>query len=250
MRESEQVENRRSLGEWKEIVETVAAFATAGGEIRVGVEAACRPIGVQLGRGTLEDLANKIKLNTEPPQFPSISADGPEDAAVISLEVQASPLKPVWAFGRPFRRVGPTNQRLSPDETRWLIESSAGRTWDSLPCPGLRVEHLDPPAVAAFLRRAGQPPQASIENVLRNLSLWTEGGLPYAAALLFATTPQRFVADVRIHVRFRPDYVRIHVRITAYSRALPDPRPALERRGPRPRHRTPRAGSRSPHTWG
>ena len=66
--ESERVECKQSLGEWKEIVETCAAFATArGGIIYVGIASDGTPSGVQVGKGTLEDLANKIKLNTDPP---------------------------------------------------------------------------------------------------------------------------------------------------------------------------------------
>jgi len=59
--ESETVEWKQSLGEWKEIVETCAAFATArGGTVYIGVGPAGERVGVQIGKGTLEDLANKI----------------------------------------------------------------------------------------------------------------------------------------------------------------------------------------------
>ncbi|MBU4212528.1 MAG: ATP-binding protein, partial [Verrucomicrobia bacterium] len=69
--ESETVEWKQSLSEWKEIVETCAAFATAsGGTVYVGISPKGGRVGVQIGQGTIEDLANKIKLNTDPPQFP------------------------------------------------------------------------------------------------------------------------------------------------------------------------------------
>ncbi len=69
--ESERTENKSSLAEWREVVESVAAFATSGGgQVRIGIGPDGRRIGVRLGRGTLEDLANKIKVNTDPAQFP------------------------------------------------------------------------------------------------------------------------------------------------------------------------------------
>src|SRR5687768_10381486 len=117
--EDERRENKQSLGETREIVESVTAFATAGGgTISIGIRPDGSRVGVQLGKASLENMANSIKQNTEPPQYPSIQVEGPEESAVIRITVQESPVKPVWAYGRPFKRVGRTNQRLSPEETR------------------------------------------------------------------------------------------------------------------------------------
>ena len=55
--ENDMVEWKQSFGEWKEIVETCAALATArGGTIYMGLGSDGTPIGVQIGKGTLEDL--------------------------------------------------------------------------------------------------------------------------------------------------------------------------------------------------
>ena len=54
--ESDTVEWKQSLGEWKEIVETCAAFATArGGTLYVGVASDGTLRGVQIGKGTLDE---------------------------------------------------------------------------------------------------------------------------------------------------------------------------------------------------
>jgi len=51
--EGETVEFKESLGEWKEIVATCAAFATAkGGRVYVGVANDGRVAGVQIGKCT------------------------------------------------------------------------------------------------------------------------------------------------------------------------------------------------------
>lgn len=63
--ESETVEWKQSLGEWKEIVETCAAFATAqGGTVYVGINPNGEVVGVDVSKGTLEDIINKIASNT------------------------------------------------------------------------------------------------------------------------------------------------------------------------------------------
>lgn len=68
--ESQFLEHKQSLGELKDIIESVAAFATCqGGNIRIGIRPNGDPLGVQIGRTTLEDLARDIKLNTDPAQF-------------------------------------------------------------------------------------------------------------------------------------------------------------------------------------
>lgn len=203
--ETQNVELKLSLNEWREVVESVAAFATAGGGIvRIGVDPSGSVKGVQLGRRTIETLADQIKTNTDPPQFPSISWEGDDSAAVLMVTVEESPVKPVWAFGRPLKRVGRTNQRPSRTEAQRLQEITSGTTWDALPCPELRQTDLDRGAVEQFLRRADQPESPSIKSVLTNLGLMTGEGLNNGAALLFARSPQQFFPSAVVKcARFR-----------------------------------------------
>lgn len=72
--EGQTVERKESLSQWRDIVETCAAFASAqGGKVYVGVRDDGAVVGVQLGKGTLEDLANKITQNTSPKVVPTIA---------------------------------------------------------------------------------------------------------------------------------------------------------------------------------
>jgi len=98
--EYEHIEYKQSLTAMREIVETVAAFATArGGTLHIGIAPDGKRVGVQLGRGTIENLANAIKINTDPPQYPSIMVEGDEASAVIVVRVDECPIKPagVWS---------------------------------------------------------------------------------------------------------------------------------------------------------
>lgn len=199
MPEDEQTEDKESLAEWKEAAVSLAAFATAkGGTVRFGYKSDGRRVGVQLGANTLERLAEDIKHNTDPPLYPSITLDEPTDTPVVTVQIEESPVKPVWAFGRPVKRVGRTNQHLSADETKRLIEQTTGRTWDGLPCSDFRVADIDQRAVDDFLRRAGQGSSATTESVLENLGFLTPHGLCNGAALLFAQNPQRFFAEAQV----------------------------------------------------
>ena len=48
--ESETLEFKTSTGEWKEIIETISAFAnTRGGKITIGVSKTGKPVGVEIG---------------------------------------------------------------------------------------------------------------------------------------------------------------------------------------------------------
>ena len=198
--EYEHIENKRSLGERHEATIAIAAFATArGGTVHFGIAPDGRRIGVQLGRTSLEELANHIRQNTDPPQYPSIRVEGEETSAVVHVQVEESPIKPVWAFGRPYKRVGRTNQSLSREETQRLVDQTTGRTWDALPCIGLTQGALDRKAVASYLKRASQDASATTDSVLDNLRLrLPDGSLSNAAALLFASHPWQFITGAQV----------------------------------------------------
>jgi len=58
--ESEVVEFKKSVGEWKEIIETVSGFAnTKVGTVFVGIDKD-KIVDIAIGKGTIEDLTNKI----------------------------------------------------------------------------------------------------------------------------------------------------------------------------------------------
>lgn len=198
--ESETVEWKQSLGEWKEIVETCAAFATArGGTIYVGVSPAGDRLGVQIGHGTLEDLANKIAQNTNPRQSPSISTSDCGSKTVITITLPASRFKPVYAFDRPYHRSGRTNQRLSIEDATHAYLSSRGLTWDQTPVEGATLADIDPAAVRGFLQIARTERQwdvradTPVKQVLRQLGLLVADRVTVAAVLLFGRNAQRFL---------------------------------------------------------
>jgi ATP-dependent DNA helicase RecG len=210
--EGETVEWKRSLGEWKEIVVATAAMASLhGGQICIGVEPTGRVCGVQLGKGTLEDLANKIAQSTSPRVIPSISSVGRDHMTIVLVSVPESTAKPVYAFDRPYRRAGKTNQRLSQEEAMRLFMSSRGVTWDQSTLTDATLEEdIDPALIRRFLlsarsgRRWEVPDETAVDRVLRQLGLIQDGKLTVAAILLFGRNPQRLLTQAMVRcARFK-----------------------------------------------
>lgn len=131
--EGERLEFKSSSSEWREIIETISAFSnTSGGKIVVGVSNNGNIIGVKIGKGTLEELASKIRDNTEPIVLPSLGTVPADLGNVIVVDVTESGLKPTFAFGKPFKRVGRSNHKMSYDDAFHLYLESRGKSWDEL----------------------------------------------------------------------------------------------------------------------
>jgi len=209
--EGQTVERKESLSLWRDIVETCAAFATAqGGKVFVGVADDGRITGVQIGRATLEDLANRIAQNTTPKIVPAIATQEEQGLTVIVVDAPEHQTKPVTAFGRPFCRSGRTNQVLSASEVAELYLTSRGLTWDETVKSDATLDDIDPEKVRKFLGRAvtarqwGIDPQTPLQQALNQLNLLRNGQLTVAAILLFGRNPQRFMVQASLRcARFK-----------------------------------------------
>ncbi len=115
--ESETIEFKESAGEWKEIIKTISAFSnTKGGIIIIGISSKYKVLGIQIGQKTIEDLVNKINLNTDPKIFPGISVEKIEKKEVILIRIKESKSKPVFAFDKSYKRVGKSTVRVTSEE--------------------------------------------------------------------------------------------------------------------------------------
>jgi len=123
-KESEKLELKTSLSEWREIIISLVSFANKkGGKVIVGITDKGLPSSLKMGKNTVEDFANKIKNNTDPTLYPSINIKTFGLGEIMEIEVSESDNKPVFAFDKSYVRVGRTNQKLSTSEIRNLIKS-------------------------------------------------------------------------------------------------------------------------------
>jgi ATP-dependent DNA helicase RecG len=149
-------EFRQSFGD--DSLRTLCAFANRhGGTLWIGVNDDGSIAGVALGKETIRDWANQIRrslgLNAQIESFTI------ENKTIVRITINESQFKPVRYRGRIWRRVGSTDQRATDEEeTRWVLER-VGTTWDVLPDPRARLDHLNPeqilPASAFGVTNAG-----------------------------------------------------------------------------------------------
>ncbi len=87
--ESTKVEFKESLKLHNQIGESVSGLSNAkGGIIIVGFTDSGKISGVSIGDNTLERLANRIKLDTDPSIYPKISSSKLDGKDIILIEVE------------------------------------------------------------------------------------------------------------------------------------------------------------------
>ena len=120
--ESQDLEFKASFGEWKEAIQALCAFANAkGGRVLVGVDDEGNTTGLQLGRTAIEDFLNKVRQHTDPILYPSVTVRTFGIDSYVEIFVEEADTKPVFAFDRPYVRVGKTTQKLSATALREMV---------------------------------------------------------------------------------------------------------------------------------
>ena len=204
--ESQSLEFKESLKLKDEIGETVSAFSNSdGGIVVVGVSDSGGIPGVDIGKNTLEELANYIKRNTDPQVFPSVKILEVGGKRVVMIEVAEGAEKPVFFKNHAYKRVGKTNQRISTSEIRKLAREERGRlSWGEQICEKASLEDIDEDKVRWFLRRAKEERGLAIEedaevyDILTQLNLLKDNKLANAAILLFGKAPEHFFMQSEI----------------------------------------------------
>jgi len=215
-KESQILEFKKSLAEKKEILETISAFATAdGGEILVGVEenkdgSVKEIVGVNVKGKVIESLTNEIKQNTDPVVFPSVKVEKINDKDILSIKIEEGLLKPVFAKGRAYKRVGKSNLKLTVQEIRKMTKESVGYNFTELVCGGAKLGDIDEEKIKRFLqkakfeRRLNINPEISIKEALERLNLIKKNKLTNAAVLLFGRNTQKYFLSAEVRcARFK-----------------------------------------------
>jgi ATP-dependent DNA helicase RecG len=219
--ESMTVEWKQSLAEMEKIIETVTAFAnTEGGNIFVGVKDSNNIVGVQIGKGSLEDLANKIAQQTEPKIQPRITVKKVEGKSIIVIEVRPSGDKLILADGRPYKRVGSATRHMGKEEYERLIleKHKSIVQFDTQICKGATIKDIDKKKIDWFLNKreqirkikkpAGMPYQNLLVSIgaaqkFGNKTVPTNGGI-----LFFGVNPKRFFVQSQLRLaKFKGDQV-------------------------------------------
>ena len=208
--ESQNIEYKET---WRdEYLKWICGFANAqGGRIYIGVNDKKEIIGLSESKKLMEDIPNKIV------NFLGIVADVnlliENDKEYIEIVVSPSNM-PIAYKGTYHYRSGSTKQELKGTALQQFIMEKMGHSWDDIPVYGATIDDIDRDAIDFFLRcsiKAGrmneQEVDASTEDVLRNLGLYTKTGeLKNAAILLFGKHVEQFFPAAKFKIgRFHTD---------------------------------------------
>lgn len=201
--ESETVEFKKSTASLREGIETSCAFANhRGGYLLFGIDDNGAILGQQVTDDTIKNIANAVKLNTDPKLYPGIERIELKGKTCILVTIEESPLKPHLAYGRAYLRVGTTNQKLDRERYEYLLQQRFnGYGFDYQVQPGATLDDINTDSLYGFLETAN-----SIRNinenlllppdiVLQKLDLMAESKITKAAVLLFGKQPEKFFAD-------------------------------------------------------
>ena len=209
IREKESVELKSSLSLINEIIETVSAFSnTMGGKIVIGIDDAGRIKGVEIGKGTIENLTNRVSQNTDPKIHPRISVKEVEGKKIIVIEVKESLDRLVLAFGRPFKRVGKSTMRIGKDEyERLILEKHKERfQFDKQICEEANLEDIDGRNVKAYLklreknRNISSKIKIPLDQLLTNIKAATDKKPTNAGILFFGKNPLKFISHAQLRL--------------------------------------------------
>lgn len=207
--ESETTEFKASFND--EAIETLGAFMNAnGGVLLLGVKDSGSICGFDVGKKTLEDIANRIQEATDPRIQPSISTIHHEGKTIIAISVTSSIGSPISVRGKYFRRVGKSNQRMSHEEIMHRMLANNGISWDSYIEQNANLDELNPENISQFMdmvKRSGRhpvPENTPQLDFLQKLKLIVENKPTRASLLLFSDDPEKYFGSAFLKLgRFR-----------------------------------------------
>lgn len=204
--ETTTVEWKQSLSEINEIIETISAFAnTEGGKIFIGISKTGKLLGVQLGKGTIENLTNQISQHTDPKVHPRITTKKIEGKEIIIIDVRKSYDRLTLAFGRPYIRVGKSTMKMSKDEyERLILEKHKEKLqFDKEICDKANLNDLDwefvkKEFIPLYEKSSGKKITGTPKSILESLSCVKDNKPTNAGILLFGKDPQKFFMNAYI----------------------------------------------------
>ena len=204
-KENQNLDFKRSWND--DYLKWVCAFAnTEGGSLFIGVEDDGRVCGVKNAHRLSEDIPNKIRSTMGLVCDVNLLSDG--DLDYFEIKVDKYPV-PISYRGRYYKRSGSTVQELSGVEINKLTLFMQGRTWDSVPVPGISAKELDHGALKLFREKAVESQRldkkaagVSVQNLLQNLRCTEGSHLTRAAMMCFHPDPESWVTGAYIKIGF------------------------------------------------
>ncbi|MDA3812485.1 MAG: putative DNA binding domain-containing protein [Spirochaetaceae bacterium] len=205
MNENQNIEFKESWHD--EYLKWICGFANAqGGTLYIGKDDKGITVGIKNANKLLEDLPNKIR------DLLGIVVDVNlvEDGSFQTVEIQVpSYSNPISYRGHYYQRSGSTLQELKAASLDRFLLRSQGRTWDSVPVPGVHSNQLSVSAIKQFRKLAafsGRLEQNDLDtddvHLLEKLKLTETLYLRRSAILLFHEDPVQYITGAFVKIGY------------------------------------------------
>ena len=186
MSENEKIEYKKTLGQLKEGLISIAAILNkhGEGELWFGIRDDGALLGLEINEKTLRDISQAIAAHIEPKIYPDITAEQLQGKHCIKVAFFGREI-PYYAYGRAYMRVADEDRQLSAKELENIIldKNQEVLRWDNKPCKATLSE-LDESKVKKFVELAGLP-WDSMTNALEKFGVLHNGKLLNPALLFF-----------------------------------------------------------------
>ncbi|MBD3345365.1 MAG: AAA family ATPase [Chitinivibrionales bacterium] len=186
----------------KETIETLCAFANAKGRsVYLGIDDSGKAVGVTLGKETVQQWINQIKLSTTPSLLPDIHIEKSAGRIYVELIIPDYPVKPVSYKGKYLKRINTANHTMSLQEISDLYLQTTNTSWDNYPSSDKNLNHISLEKVNQFIARANSFRDNPITDdpltVLRKYDLINSENISHACFLLF-TAQEQYKCSIQI----------------------------------------------------
>lgn len=203
--ESQNTEYKESWHD--EYLKWICGFANAqGGTIYIGVNDDKKIIGVPKAKRLMEDIPNMVKDRLG--IIIDVNLLESDNKEYLQIVVPQS-LYPISLRGRYYYRTGSTMQELKGASLDQFLLSHQGRTWDSVPLPGVTARQLDSESIDLFKKESVRSQRMAYDDVngsrhdlLDMLHLYEGKYLKRAAVLLFYPDPERFITGAYVKIGY------------------------------------------------
>jgi ATP-dependent DNA helicase RecG len=195
-KESETLEFKKTTGELKEAVISIASILNKSGkgELYFGIRNDGTVFGQQIGDATLRDASKALSDNLKPQIFPTIDMVSIFDRYCIRVAFEGIS-QPYYAYGRAYIRVADEDKQMSPEQLEAFIARKLERasSWDSSPSRA-SLDDLDAAELEKYIDKAIAAgridyPYTNTEDILSRLKLMENGVINKTAEVMFGKDP-------------------------------------------------------------
>jgi predicted HTH transcriptional regulator len=141
----------------KTVTQSLCAFAnTKGGCVIIGVNNAGTPVGIDLGKESLQTWINEVKQNTSPTIIADAYDFNINGKTIAVLVINEFPIKPISANGKYYKRIKNSNHQMTLSEVSNMHIKTFNSSWDYYEDPNHSLDDLLLDKVNKFIEKANK----------------------------------------------------------------------------------------------